>query len=181
MAETTATVAVTDDSFSDDVLSSSTPVLVDFWATWCAPCVASVPELRELYARYRDQGLEIVSISLDEKREPLDQFLARQDMPWVHAFSGRGSMDPTAQQYGIDSIPNVWVVGRDGLVVSDNARADLEATIQEALAAPSRFRQTGQAVVPGQQAPTPPPAPPAIAAPATAPPATAAPATAPPN
>jgi thioredoxin len=65
MTETKATVVVTDDSFSDDVLSSSTPVLVDFWATWCGPCKMVAPVLEEL-ATEKAGELTIAKLDVDE-------------------------------------------------------------------------------------------------------------------
>ena len=69
MTETSATVAVTDDSFSDDVLSSSTPVLVDFWATWCGPCKMVAPVLEEI-ASEKAGRLRVAKIDVDAIPRP---------------------------------------------------------------------------------------------------------------
>ncbi len=114
-------------------------VVVDFWATWCPPCVAAAPKMVELYAKYHPQGVEFVGISLDpsEARGALEKFIAQHDMKWIQTFSGLGPSDPTAIQYGVDSIPSVWVIGRDGNVISDDAETDVEAAIRKALEAPA--------------------------------------------
>ena len=57
-------------------------VLVDFWATWCQPCVGDLPRVKELYAKYHDQGLEIVGVSLDQEREKLVRFTEAREIPW---------------------------------------------------------------------------------------------------
>jgi len=96
-------------------------VVIDFWATWCGPCVAFIPHMREVYKKYKDKGVEVVGISLDEadSRDKLAAFVKDNEMPWLHAYSGKGWEDPTARQYGIGGIPSVWIVGRDGNVVTD--------------------------------------------------------------
>ena len=121
----------------DDLLGQV--YVVDFWATWCQPCVASLPEMKALYAKYKPLNVEIVSVSLDrpEDRQKLVEFVRDEQLGWIHAYSGMGWADPTAQRYGVEAIPSVWVVGKDGLVVSDNARGNLEAVIQQALNAPT--------------------------------------------
>jgi len=112
-------------------------VVIDFWATWCGPCVAEVPHMKKVYQQYKDKGVEIIGISLDKSRQKLTDFIAQRELKWVHTFSGKAWQDPTATAYGVQGIPSIWIIGKDGKVVSDNARANLEATIEKALAAPT--------------------------------------------
>ncbi len=112
-------------------------VVVDFWATWCGPCVAEVPHMKAVYAKYKPKGVEIVGISLDNDRQALEGFVKAREMNWIHTYSGRPEGDPTAEKYGVRGIPSIWVVGKDGKVVSRDARMDLEETIEKALAAPA--------------------------------------------
>jgi thiol-disulfide isomerase/thioredoxin len=114
-------------------------VVVDFWATWCPPCVAAAPKMVELYAKYQPQGVEFVGVSLDpaEARGTLENFITQHGMTWIQTFSGLGPSDPTATQYGVESIPSVWVIGRDGNVNTDDAGADPEAAIRKAMEAPA--------------------------------------------
>ena len=110
-------------------------VVIDFWATWCGPCVNAVPRMKEIYQKYHGQGLEIVGVSLDKDRAALETFIREKDMPWIHTFSGKGWDDPTATQYGVNSIPNIWVVGKDGNVAASSvSEGALEDVIQKALA-----------------------------------------------
>ncbi|MFM8378786.1 MAG: TlpA family protein disulfide reductase [Planctomycetia bacterium] len=102
-------------------------VLVDFWATWCGPCVAEIPNVIEQYEKYRDQGFEVVGVSLDEDREALEKFVAEQKIPWPILYEkpeGEGWRHPLATFYGISGIPTVILIGRDGNVITLNARGE---------------------------------------------------------
>ena len=119
-------------------------VVIDFWATWCGPCVREVPHMKKVYAAYKDKGVEFVGISLDRSKEPLMAFIKDRDLPWIHTYSGDPGGDPTAKKYGIRGIPSIWVVGKDGKIASRNARGNLEETLDEALAAKAKPVPTTQ-------------------------------------
>jgi thiol-disulfide isomerase/thioredoxin len=104
-------------------------VLVDFWATWCGPCVAEIPNIREAYEKYHDLGFEVLAISLDDSRVDLDAFLAERKVPWPILFSGRGFEDPVARFYGINGIPQLILIGRDGNVIDLEARGGRLGTL----------------------------------------------------
>ena len=97
-------------------------VLVDFWATWCGPCVAEIPNMLEQYEKYHAKGFEVVGISLDEEKEKVDAFVSEHKIPWPIIYAGKGWQDPTAQFYGISGIPQLILIGRDGNVITLNAR-----------------------------------------------------------
>jgi thiol-disulfide isomerase/thioredoxin len=97
-------------------------VLVDFWATWCGPCVAEIPNMLKQYEMYHAKGFEVVGISLDEDKEKVDAFIAENKIPWPIIYAGKGWQDPTAQFYGISGIPQLILIGRDGKVITLNAR-----------------------------------------------------------
>jgi len=97
-------------------------VLIDFWATWCGPCVAEIPNMLEQYEKYHAQGFEVVGISLDEEKDKVDAFIAEHKIPWPIIYVGKGWQDPTAQFYGISGIPQLILIGRDGNVITLNAR-----------------------------------------------------------
>ena len=120
-------------------------IVVDFWATWCGPCLRAIPHMKELYGKHKARGLEIVGISLDRpgERSRLEKFVTGKGMDWIHTYSGKAWNDPTAREHGITAIPSVWIVGRDGKVITDAALrqsrtplANMNRVIRKALAAP---------------------------------------------
>lgn len=98
-------------------------VIVDFWATWCGPCRKAIPELQELYDKHNDDGLEIVSVSLDKDLDALAKFLDETEMPWIH-LAGNDTSD-MARNYGVRGIPSMLLVDRKGIVRSQQHHAGL--------------------------------------------------------
>jgi thiol-disulfide isomerase/thioredoxin len=115
-------------------------VLVDFWATWCGPCVAEMPNVMRLYKGYHEKGFEVIGISLDEEREKLDKFVAKRKLPWRNLFETdpklQGWSNPVARKYGISGIPTAILVDQEGKVVSVLARGRNLAAMLEQLLGP---------------------------------------------
>lgn len=110
-------------------------VLIDFWATWCGPCVAELPNVLRAYAALHDKGFEIVGISLDSDRAKLDRFVQEKGMKWPQYFDGKGWENEISSRFGIDSIPAMWLVDKKGMLVSTSVRGRLEEAVEKALAA----------------------------------------------
>lgn len=99
-------------------------VLVDFWATTCGPCVEELPRIKAAYDRFHGQGLEVIGISCDTKKERLNQFLKGKALPWPQYFDGKQQGDNKfTLAFGIDGIPHMFLVDKKGFLHFDNVRA----------------------------------------------------------
>ncbi len=109
-------------------------VVIDFWATWCGPCVGEIPHLLAAYQKYHTKGLEVIGISLDHDKDKLLAFLQQNAMTWPQYFDGKGWNNAISKSYGINSIPRLWLIDKKGRLASKDVRRTLEAAIEKALA-----------------------------------------------
>jgi thiol-disulfide isomerase/thioredoxin len=112
-------------------------VILDFWATWCPPCRAAIPHLVTLYEKFKDQGLNVVGVSLDKNKSEVVDFIKRNRVPYPIAI---GTNNPITKDLGnISSLPTIIVLGQESSiefkVVGFNAEigAKLESKIKELL------------------------------------------------
>jgi len=99
--------------------------LLDFWATWCGPCVQELPNVIETYEKYHSKGLEIVGISLDNEKKDLEEFVAkRSGMTWAQVFDGKGWESAIGQEYGVNAIPFTLLLDGEGTIVARDLRGE---------------------------------------------------------
>lgn len=110
-------------------------LLLDFWATWCGPCIIELPNVKQVYETYHDQGFEIVSISLDQNEETLRRFVKMQNLSWTHIYNlSLPQGKDVATRYGVNTIPQMILVGRDGKIVDIGMRGPaLEEAVKHAV------------------------------------------------
>jgi|SRR5439155_3272956 len=109
-------------------------VLIDFWATWCGPCVAELPNVLKAYEKHHSKGFEIIGISLDQDQTRLTTFTMQKNMTWQQFFDGKGWGNKLAAKYGVNSIPATYLLDGEGKIIAKNLRGeDLEQAVAKAL------------------------------------------------
>lgn len=103
-----------------DYVEKGKVTLLDFWASWCVPCIQESKELKELYAEYHDRGFNIVSVSLDTARARWLAAIERHALPWTHLSSVKGFKDPGAIEYAVSAIPFVVLIDQNGQIAQLN-------------------------------------------------------------
>jgi len=98
-------------------------VLLDFWATWCGPCLGEIPHLKAVWDAFgKDERFVMISLSLDQSVEPVKKMVAAKKMSWLHGFLGEWSQTDLPNKYSVEGIPSIFLIGPDGRLIATNLR-----------------------------------------------------------
>ncbi len=107
-----------------DILAENEFVLVEFWASWCAPCIQSFPDLKSLYASYNENGFEVITVSIDDDLSDWEHESKTQELPWIDVGEMYGWKGPTATAYGVQFVPKGYLVDSTGLILEKDLDPD---------------------------------------------------------
>ena len=103
-----------------DLVAKNKFTILEFWASWCGPCRAEIPNLKKAYAKYNAKGLEIYSISVDSKHDNWIKALDEENTTWPNSLVEGDFRNPIVGQYGVDGIPASFLISQDGKIVASN-------------------------------------------------------------
>ncbi len=110
-------------------------VYLDFWATWCTPCVEAMPRIQKVYDEYKNDGLVVVLVSLDDKPTKVKDFLTKKKLPGIQAHGAGGMKGDLARLYNIEGVPTNFLIGPDGKVLANDVDAGkLRSAVRKQLA-----------------------------------------------
>jgi thiol-disulfide isomerase/thioredoxin len=108
-------------------------VLLDFWASWCTPCMAKMPKLKETYRQLSDRGFEVIGINHDNTVESANRVLSKENLPWREVLAPMGKDERALWNVGagITSLPRLWLIDRNGILRADVSVQELDEAIQK--------------------------------------------------
>lgn len=108
--------------------------IIDFWASWCGPCRMENPNMVKLYQDFKDKGLEVISVSLDNRKEKWVEAIQKDGMSWIHVSSLKGWNDEVVKKYGVDAVPAIFVLDENNKILAKQLRGEkLHSFVEERL------------------------------------------------
>lgn len=107
-----------------DIVGKRELILLDFWASWCSPCIKEIPVLTELYNKYKDKGFEIVGISIDNNEHQWKQAIEKHNMTWLQIISKKEKSNNLVEKYDVKYIPYTVLIDSTGKIIGTNLRGE---------------------------------------------------------
>jgi thiol-disulfide isomerase/thioredoxin len=107
-----------------DIIAKNEYTLIDFWASWCGPCRAEMPNVVAAYQAYKDKGFGIIGVSLDNNVDKWKEAITNLNITWPQMSDLKGWDNEGAKLYGVNSIPATVLVNREGVIVARNLRGE---------------------------------------------------------
>ena len=115
-----------------DYVGKSEYLFIDFWASWCGPCIADIPNIKKAYEKYRGKGLEVLGVSIDNSEESWKKALKRIDAPWDQVIVKKNTESLVREMYHFKEIPYSILLDKDGYIIEVGLRGyTLEKILDE--------------------------------------------------
>lgn len=112
--------------------------LIDFWATWCAPCIAQLPKLKLIYDQFRNKGFQIIGYSLDIHKDKLENFLSNQKLEWKNITDLKGDQSLVYKMFKLGTIPSNYLIDQNGIIIGASITPDnISGILNEKLLTPT--------------------------------------------
>ena len=135
----------------NDVLAENEVVLIDFWASWCGPCVAKLPKLKKLHAEYSEKGFEIVFVSIDDTYEDWKAGADAHQVPGINVGDLNGFLGDTPVDYGVTWIPTEFLLESDGKILNRELSTDeLERLLKDRFGSDTEQEETEEPTAEGE-------------------------------
>lgn len=120
-------------------------VLIDFWATWCGPCREALPHMRSIAKNFQGQPLVVLSISLDSDEQKWKEYIAKNEMTWMHYRDG-GFTGPISKMFGVEAIPHTFTIDADGVLQDEQiGDASIEGKLKKLVGRAKELQSTSEA------------------------------------
>jgi thiol-disulfide isomerase/thioredoxin len=107
-------------------------VLLDFWASWCTPCINEIPNIKAAYKKFKSKGFEVVSVSVDDDTDAWIKAVKDNGMNWIQLWNGEEMQNSAAVKYSISAIPSTFLIDADGTIIGRNLRdKELEEALED--------------------------------------------------